>query len=208
MTLLEDFQLLAMSPQSGGRALTPTIAEAALGSAVLIDLRSRGRVGFEHRRVNVVDKTPTGDPVLDDGLVRLQRIKPTRPLHTVRRIGKHSLGYVASNPGTDDIRRHVLIERIRPVVEHGTTVPEDLRALIGLMYVTNSFDHVVGKENGADGRKRGKDVLAETWSNQDEQYIIREAYASMTFTGLLRSAPRWLLSTTLRSAFKESLLRT
>jgi hypothetical protein len=93
------------------------------------------------------------------------------------------------------------------VIEHGTTAPEDLRTIIGLMYVTNSCDHILGKHDAAAGRRHGKEMLAQPWSNQDDQYVIREAYSSLTFTGVLRSAPRWLLSTTLKAAFKESMLR-
>ena len=207
MTLADDFHLLTMS-HSGAHVLPAVVSEAALGAAVLIGLREQRRITFDRGRVNVVDPTPTDDVILDDGLARLQTIKSMRPLYTVRRIGRLSRRRLRDASAIDGTRRQVLADRIRPVVEHGTTAPEDLNALIGLMYVTNSFDHIWGTHDAAASRRRGKEMLAQPWSNQDDQYVVREAYRSLTFTGVLRSAPRWLLSTTLKAAFKESLLRS
>ncbi len=88
MLLAEDLLLLLTDDQSGKASLDVTRVDLGLAGAVLVELVTRERVAIAQPggpvkagRVVVVDGSPTGDGILDEGLRRIATGKPRKPEH-------------------------------------------------------------------------------------------------------------------------------
>lgn len=73
LTLPQEFLLLALRDVEGTVpfSLKPTVPYALAGAA-LLELSLRGRVRLDRGEVRVIDRSPTGDAVLDAALVRTE----------------------------------------------------------------------------------------------------------------------------------------
>ncbi|MFI2609698.1 GPP34 family phosphoprotein [Kitasatospora sp. NPDC018619] len=70
VTLAEELMLLSLDDESGVAKDAPTAAWAAAGG-ILAELVLAGRVTVEDGQLTVTDRTPTGDPLVDGRLARL-----------------------------------------------------------------------------------------------------------------------------------------
>ncbi len=84
--LAEDLLLLLTDDETGRHLADSTSLDYALGGAVLIDLVSKGKVhiteasgAFKSGRVEVMDRSPTGDLVIDEAMVKVTKRKPQTP---------------------------------------------------------------------------------------------------------------------------------
>jgi hypothetical protein len=68
VTLAEDMFLLASHDATGRPRIATGSLDLGLGGALLLDLVLRGRLAIVEDRVTVVDRTATGDPLLDAAL--------------------------------------------------------------------------------------------------------------------------------------------
>src|SRR5436190_22743513 len=69
LTLLEEVVLLAVDEKSGElTSCRECWTEYALAAAVLFDLALAGKIDTDTEQVMVIDRNPTGFPVLDDVL--------------------------------------------------------------------------------------------------------------------------------------------
>lgn len=76
LTFVEEIVLLQLDESQGGRLIDlPSQAIAiVLAGAALMELALRNRVDTDPKRLFVVDRTPTGDDILDDVLTHLAAI--------------------------------------------------------------------------------------------------------------------------------------
>ncbi|MER6303663.1 GPP34 family phosphoprotein [Kitasatospora sp. NPDC001539] len=70
VTLAEELMLLSLDDESGV-AKDSSGAGWAVAGGLLADLALAGRVALDGGRISVTDRTPTGDPLLDERLERL-----------------------------------------------------------------------------------------------------------------------------------------
>ncbi|MFJ8621914.1 GPP34 family phosphoprotein [Kitasatospora sp. NPDC093550] len=70
VTLAEELMLLSLDDESGV-AKDSSSAGWAVAGGLLADLALAGRVALDEGRITVTDRTPTGDPLLDERLERL-----------------------------------------------------------------------------------------------------------------------------------------
>jgi len=72
LTFAEEIMLLLLDDERGTLIPIPDASlKCALSGAVLMDLALANRVDSDLERLFVVDKTPTGDPILDPSLAKL-----------------------------------------------------------------------------------------------------------------------------------------
>ena len=88
MNLAEEFALLAYG--NDGVPDTDSIRlDNGLGGALLLELAIAGLLDVENKRVVVRDRTPTGDPLVDQALARIVADdKPRKPAHWVKKFAK------------------------------------------------------------------------------------------------------------------------
>jgi hypothetical protein len=87
MNLAEEFALLGYDDD--GTPLTDgTHLDNGLGGALLLELALAGRVDVEDKRVVVIDRSPTGDALVDEGLARIAEDKARRPGYWVSKFAK------------------------------------------------------------------------------------------------------------------------
>jgi hypothetical protein len=86
---LAEHLLLIAHDDTGSRIGDRHTLDLGLGGAVLAELAIAGRVAVAGRRVEVVDWSPTGDPVLDGALARIAaERRPRKPADQVRRLSE------------------------------------------------------------------------------------------------------------------------
>lgn len=89
VVLAEDLYLLACDEDTGRLLIDPAHLDLGLGGALLLDLVSRRRVALVDGRVAVVDRAPTGDPLLDGALAKIEaEATPQEPDHVVRHLAR------------------------------------------------------------------------------------------------------------------------
>ncbi len=72
ITFAEELLLLAINDEKGSFVEMPSMSlEYALAGAILMDLAFKNRIDTDLEMLDVVDKTPTGDKILDTVLSRL-----------------------------------------------------------------------------------------------------------------------------------------
>jgi len=117
--LAEDLLLLLIDDASGALLLDSTRLDRALAGAVLLELALAERVGppppgrrFGRDRIVLLDGRPTGDPLLDDALARLDSPRPPRAARAVEKLVK----------GTRQALLHRLVEAGHVREEHRTVL--------------------------------------------------------------------------------------
>lgn len=95
MLIAEDLLLLLTDDDSGRLVASSSEVDVALGGAMLVELAQRGRAGVAEPggrvrkgRVEVLDQTPTGDPLLDAALAACVAKQGKRPQDVVTALGK------------------------------------------------------------------------------------------------------------------------
>lgn len=87
LLLAEELALLAIG-EGGGRFPGGAVLQAALGAAILMELRARAQVELRHGAVCLVDGWPTGDPVLDEVSDDLRSAGPRLVRQAIVAIGR------------------------------------------------------------------------------------------------------------------------
>ncbi|WDZ86092.1 GOLPH3/VPS74 family protein [Micromonospora cathayae] len=88
LNLTHELVLLAYDDQGVNRLGTPNL-DQGLGGALLLELALAGRVEVTDGRLAVADPTPTGQPLLDEALVRIRtESRPRRPQDWITRLGR------------------------------------------------------------------------------------------------------------------------
>lgn len=124
LLLAEELALLAIAERHGAFPDTPVL-DAALAGAILIELRERRALVLEGPRVAIVERWPTGDPLLDDVVRELEG--STRSVsQSLARIVRS--GIAATLVG--GLERHGFVVRRRdvvlgliPVIRYGIVPP-------------------------------------------------------------------------------------
>ena len=95
MLIAEDLLLLITDDDSGRLVASAGEVDVALGGAMLVELAQRGRTGVAEPggpvrkgRVEVLDRTPTDDPLLDAALATAVAKEGKRPQDVVTALGK------------------------------------------------------------------------------------------------------------------------
>jgi hypothetical protein len=93
--IAEDLLLLITDDDTGRLVASSSEVDVALGGAMLVELADLGRVGVAEPggrvrkgRVEVLDRTPTGDPMLDGALATAVAKEGKRPQDVVTALGK------------------------------------------------------------------------------------------------------------------------
>jgi hypothetical protein len=93
--LAEHVLMLLYHPVTGRPLVSSSKADLALGGALLVELAGRRRIDLKephwltrNRTVVVVDRTPTGDEVLDEALRRISAQRSARAHVVVSKIAK------------------------------------------------------------------------------------------------------------------------
>jgi len=117
LTFAEEILLLALDDQQGVIKPLPVSAmEYALSGGVLMDLALANRIDTDLKQLRVVDKTPTGDVILDETL----RILQSQP---IAQTTTHWLSYLAGQ--AKDLQDRVL----KRLVEKGILKLENRKIL-------------------------------------------------------------------------------
>jgi hypothetical protein len=205
MSTAEDLLLITLDPESGKSRLSSTAAEPALGGAILFDLVAANRVALvgEKRKARVVatNAKPTGNPVLDAALARIQG-KSLRPQTAVTRLGKKARDalYAALEdqrvlkarqdrvlllfPVTryelrQKARRESLLDRIRASLLRGAPVDQEIGPLIGLLSATDLVKAVVGKSDAKRAKAKAKEIAKGDWASEGVRKAIEATNAAV-----------------------------
>ncbi|MEU4420617.1 GPP34 family phosphoprotein [Actinoplanes sp. NPDC024001] len=83
MSLLEEFALLAHDDR-GARIIDTTRLDHGLGGAVLMELALNERIDIDDKEVVILNRDPTGDPVVDEALIKIgDDSRPRKASHWV-----------------------------------------------------------------------------------------------------------------------------
>jgi Golgi phosphoprotein 3 (GPP34) len=131
MNLPEEFALLAYD-DDGTPVTDSTHLSNGLGGALLLELALAGKVDVENKKVVVLDRTPTGDPLVDAALSRIAEDgKPRKPGHWVTKFAKDARTRVMENLVAQGVVRReqdkvlLVFPRTRYPAAHGVQpVPE------------------------------------------------------------------------------------
>lgn len=211
MLLAEDLLLLLTDDASGRRLVDSTKTDLALAGAVVLELAQRGRVevsppGGPVRpgRLVVRDATPTGDPVLDRALSRLQEKGPRKPKDLLRTTGKglhrellarlvdgrvlrreehRLLGLVPrqAHPTADPALEEALRRALHDVLVTGRPPSPREAALVSLLSAIDATGKVLGL-SGAEKRavrRRAKDVAEGEFAGEAVRRAVQEVASAV-----------------------------
>lgn len=206
MLLAEDLLLLAHYDDTGYRTPADTI-ELALAGAMLIDLAEHGRVDVVEDteaggayRLEVVDRTPTGHPLLDEWLVKTLETGLSKPTDVVLALagkladrlmaGLNDRGILRRQPGTvpnlipmarwpseDAHHEQDLLDQLRRVLVDGAQPDQRTAALISVLTAIDGVPPVAG---GADRDKigvRAKEIAEGHWTSENTRRAVEEITA-------------------------------
>lgn len=187
LSLAERLLVLCCDPDRGRPRIPTTHLDLALGGAVLLDLVLRGRVTRVDEHVAVLDRTPTGDPLLDDALTELTAgRRPHEPDHWVRHLSKgirsaveqrlasegvlqvddrRVLGVVPVHRchQADDRYRHELMDRLQDAVVLGRRPTEEIAALVSLALAVGLGRHLFPRADRRAIEHRMQEIADGEW---------------------------------------------
>ncbi|MDH2416842.1 GPP34 family phosphoprotein [Nocardioides sp. CER19] len=207
MLIAEDLVLLAYDDE-GGRAdwrMTERL-DAALAGALLIELTEAGRIGLDGEgrkgRLQILDTTPTGEPVLDAALARLEGRDGRRPKDVIGRLTKRLrtdlleglaargvlrlerdriLGLFprSSWPAEDSSHEDQLRARLQGVLVTGLTPDSRTAAVIALLHAIDAIPRVVDKADRRVARARAKEIAEGDWAAEATRKAVQEVSAAV-----------------------------
>lgn len=205
MLIVEELLLVGTDPE--GRNLLGSHRTIVLGGALLTELALRERLDIDDRgRLRVVEGGSTGDPLLDEALVRFGEREGKKPKDVLDRVGKK-----LQQPVFDSLVRRELV-RPEPVKALGLTLstrwpvvtsgPRDATltdlvrvitgaqeadsrtgALISLVYAVDALPRVLAKElrpgmTNREVKRRGKEITKGRWASEAVVKAVQEATAA------------------------------
>src|SRR6185503_10763225 len=84
--LAEELLLLAYDDQTGKATGSRIGLDLGMAAAVLVDLALAGRVAYSDGYLQVIDSTPTGEPIADAVLAKAADDEPHTPSQWVQRL--------------------------------------------------------------------------------------------------------------------------
>lgn len=169
-------------------------AETSVAGALLCELALRERVSVEDERLVVIDRSPTGDVLLDEALSRFAAREGKKPKDVLARVGKglakevlerlsraevlqerptKALGvrWFSAWDVVDTDRRDALREELLLVLTGGREPDGRTGSLISLLRATSGLDNALPKDarHGVrmrDLRASAKEVAQGRWASQ------------------------------------------
>jgi hypothetical protein len=201
MTVTEDLVLLLLDPGSGRAVVDGTSLDRVIGGALLLDLATRERIaaddGGAKARLAVADASPTGDPVLDGTLARLD--KPLRAQKAVERLARGNrtpvlerlaerglvdrersrlLGIFPTTSWTPGVAASELRGRVAAVLRDGARPDQHLAMLISLVHAVKA-EHKVVDGPRRQLRARAAEVAEGEWAGQAVRKAVQAVQASV-----------------------------
>ncbi|QYN37270.1 GPP34 family phosphoprotein [Pseudonocardia sp. DSM 110487] len=200
MTLTEDLVLLLLDPATGRAVVDSTSFDRAIGGALLLDLASRERVTADgdgaRARLSVVGGAPTGDPLLDTALERLN--KPVRAQKAVERLARGTrtpvlerlaerglvrqergrlLGLLPITTWTGDAAKE-LRGRVAGVLRDGAEPAPHVAMLISLIHAVKA-EHKVVDGQRRQLRSRAAEIADGEWAGQAVRKAVQAVQTSV-----------------------------
>jgi hypothetical protein len=201
MTLAEDLVLLLLDPRTGRAVVDSTSLDRAIGGALLLDLSTRERItadgGGARARLSVVDAAPTGDPLLDTALARLD--KPLRAQKAVERLARGTrtpvlerladqalvrhernrlLGILPISTWTPGHAAQELRGRVAAVLRDGAQPDQHLALLISLVHAVKA-EHKIVDGPRRQLRARAAEVADGEWAGQAVRKAVQAVQTSV-----------------------------
>jgi Golgi phosphoprotein 3 (GPP34) len=203
VTVTEDLVLLLLSPDTGRSLVDSTSLDRAIGGALLLDLAISDRITADgdgaKARLSVVDAAPTGDPLLDDALGRLD--KPMRAQKAVERLARGTrtpvlerlvergllrrerprlLGVlpVTTWPAADPGPGKELRGRVAAVLRDGAQADQHLGLLISLVHAVKA-EHKIVEGARRQLRARAAEVAEGDWAGQAVRKAVQAVQTSV-----------------------------
>jgi Golgi phosphoprotein 3 (GPP34) len=201
MTLAEDLVLLLLDPRTGRAVVDSTSLDRAIGGALLLDLSTQERItadgGGARARLSVVDAAPTGDPLLDTALARLD--KPLRAQKAVERLARGTRTTVLERLAERGLVRHErnrllgilpistwtpgdatkeLRGRVAAVLRDGAQPDQHLALLISLLHAVKA-EHKIVDGPRRQLRARAAEVADGEWAGQAVRKAVQAVQTSV-----------------------------
>ncbi|MHA6616712.1 GOLPH3/VPS74 family protein [Pseudonocardia sp. DLS-67] len=201
MTLTEDLVLLLLDPATGRAVVDGTSLDRVIGGALLLDLATGGRVRTDgsgsKARLSAVAAPPTGDPVLDGALARLD--KPLRAQKAVERLARGTrrpvlerlagrglvrrersrlLGIFPTTTWTPGPAAAELRGRVAAVLRDGARPDQHVAMLISLVHAVKA-EHKVVDGPRRQLRARAAEVAEGEWAGQAVRKAVQAVQASV-----------------------------
>jgi hypothetical protein len=201
MTLTEDLVLLLLDPGSGRAVVDSTSLDRAIGGALLLDLATRERITADgdgaRARLTVAGAAPTGDPLLDAALARLD--KPLRAQRAVERLARGTrtpvlerlaeqghvrrgssrlLGLLPVTTWTPGDAAKELRGRVAAVLLDGARPDQHLAMLISLVHAVKA-EHKVVDGPRRQLRARAAEVADGEWAGQAVRKAVQAVQTSV-----------------------------
>jgi Golgi phosphoprotein 3 (GPP34) len=201
--ITDDLVLLLFDPDTGRAIVDSTSLDRAISGALLLDLAIRERISAEgdgaKAGLSVVDAAPTGDPLLDAALARLD--KPMRAQKAVERLARGTrtpllerqvergllrretsrlLGLlpVTTWPAADPGPSRELRERVAGVLRDGVQPDQRLALLISLLHAVKA-EHKIVEGNRRELRARAAEVASGDWAGEAVRKAVQAVQTSV-----------------------------
>jgi hypothetical protein len=200
-TLAEDLVLLLLDPGSGRAVVDSTSLDRAIGGALLLELATRERItadgGGARARLSVADAAPTGDPLLDGALARLD--KPLRAQKAVERLARGTrapvlerlaerglvrkarsrlLGLLPITTWTPGDAAKELRGRAAAVLRDGARPEQQTALLISLVHAVKA-EHKIVEGPRRQLRARAAEVADGEWAGQAVRKAVQAVQTSV-----------------------------
>lgn len=194
MALAHDLLLLMLDDREGKVLARPTVADAALAGAVLVDLTARGHIGVTvkgeaGRRGRLVVRSPQlpPEPVLRQGLSVVHNLHGRKPRAAISRLAPGVRDQLAGELVRAGVLRHepvklmglVTFDRfpavdiaVKAALRHqlslvlsGETQPDPRTGtLVSLLYTANVDTRVIAVPDKRAAARRAKEITRGTWA--------------------------------------------
>ncbi|AXB47722.1 GOLPH3/VPS74 family protein [Amycolatopsis albispora] len=209
MLIAEDLVLLVFDDETGKPDSTVTSLTYALAGALLIELGMRNRISVGEGgkgRLELVDRTPTGQHVLDDALVKLEKYEGRKPKDAIAPLAGNKLTErlldgladrgvlrreegkvlklfpVTRWPAEDSAHELALRETLTAVLVDGRDPDERTAALIAVLAAIQAASKVLDLPERADRKlvdRRAKDIAEGNWGSAATGKAIEELTAAV-----------------------------
>ena len=200
-TLAEELVLLAFDDQTGRNRVN--YLDYGLVGAVLLDLTLAQRIDLSGRHVVVHDSRPTGEPVHDEILQRIQQSRPRKPAVWVQKLRKGLRNRVLDKLVAASVLRHqkdtvmglfpmnryfVVIDtlktdarnRLSHAVDTGAKPNEPTAALAGLVNALKMERHALPGRKTRDTRKALAAIAEKSWASEAIKKAIAATQSAVT----------------------------
>lgn len=201
MRIAEELVLVATSPE--GRNLLSTHRNLVLAGAFLTELAVLERLGVADRKLRVLDPGSTGDPLLDDALVRFTEQEGRKPKDVLDKVGRKLIDPVLESlasrelitpepvtvvglrlwtrwPVVVDGPREAVLQDLAQVLTGAREADTRTGALVSLLHAAGVLHTVVRADlrpgmTNRDVKRRGKEVLQGRWAPEAVAKAVEEA---------------------------------